>query len=37
VARAIERRRRKRAYQRRRLLAEDVSRTMRLDGQEDLG
>ena len=36
VARAIERKRRKRAYQRRRLLAEDASRTMRLDGQEDL-
>ena len=37
VARAIERRRCKSAYQRRRMLAEDVSRTMHLDGQEDLG
>ena len=37
VARAIERKHRKRAYQRRRMLAEDDSRTMRLDGQEDSG
>jgi ribosome hibernation promoting factor len=37
VARAIERKRRKRAYQRRRLLAEDISPAMHLDGQDDLG
>ena len=37
VARAIERKRRKRAYQRRRLLVEDVSHAMHLDGQDDLG
>ena len=34
VARAIERKRRKRAYQRRRLLVEDTSRAMHPDGQE---
>ncbi|KKK73076.1 hypothetical protein LCGC14_2897460 [marine sediment metagenome] len=37
VARAVERKRHKRAYQRRRMLAEDGSRTMHVDGQEDLG
>ena len=37
VARSIERKRRKRAYQRRRMLAGDASRTMHLDGQGDLG
>ncbi|NQU21253.1 MAG: HPF/RaiA family ribosome-associated protein [Candidatus Nealsonbacteria bacterium] len=36
VARAIERRRRKRTYQRRRMLAEDASRTMYADAQEDM-
>jgi len=35
VARAIERKRRKRAYQRRRLLVEDVSHPMHPDGQEE--
>ena len=37
VARAIERKRRKRAYQRRRLPVEDISRATHLDGQDDLG
>jgi len=37
VARAIERKRRTRAYQRRRLLVEDIAHAMHLDGQEDLG
>ena len=36
VARAIERKRRKRAYQRRRLLVEDISHATHLDGQDDL-
>ena len=36
VARAIERKHRKRAYQRRRMLAEDASCTMHLDSQDDL-
>ena len=35
VARAIDRKRRKRAYQRRRLPVEDNSRAMHLDGQEE--
>ena len=35
VARAIERKRRKRAYQRRRLLVEDISHAMHLHGQEE--
>lgn len=37
VARAIERKRGKRAYQRRRQLVEDVSQATQLDGQDDLG
>jgi len=37
VARAIERKRRKRAYQRRRLPVETASHATRLDGQDDLG
>jgi len=37
VARAIERKRRKRAYQRRRLPVEDISHAMHLDRQDDLG
>ncbi len=37
VARAIERKRRKKAYHRRRLLVEDVSPAMHLDGQGDSG
>ncbi len=36
VARAIERKRRKRVYQRRRLPVEDISCAMQLDGQDDL-
>ncbi|MFC1597769.1 HPF/RaiA family ribosome-associated protein [Planctomycetota bacterium] len=35
VARAIDRKRRKRAYQRRRLPVDDNSRAMHLDGQEE--
>jgi len=37
VARAVERRRRKRAYQRRRLPGERVPRAVYLDSQDDLG
>lgn len=37
VARAIERKRCKKAYQRRRLLVGDISHSMHLDNQDDLG
>jgi len=37
VARAVERKRCKKAYQRRRLLVGDISHAMHLDNQDDLG